>query len=249
VERLTGVRGLATKILSSIGEATQLAIPVKVNVTATQWNADDIPRLVEELAQRGVQEIATKNYIPAVGTPVEVLSLSPEQHEHLGRELGRLSAAYASRTQIVYEHISPEQHDRALLGAYLESLKRNGPVTVACKSGYSEMTIALDGSVLLCEQMPEPVFGRLATQSVQAVWETCYIDQVRNSSNQRRLCAEECQSCSVFDQCGYRTSCYARTRIYKQAIYGAAESSECSFRRVVRQHLAQQEKKKKQRIA
>jgi radical SAM protein with 4Fe4S-binding SPASM domain len=235
LERLTGARRLATRMLASIQAAVELGISVKINVTATAWNVEGIPALVEELVRLGVGEIVVKNYILPKGTCVTPLSVSPELQSRLHARMAELRDAHAAQAEIGYEHVTQEQHEQALAKAYAEARRRNQPVLFACKSGYSHMTIGLDGVVLLCEQEPEPSFGTVATQSIREIWETNYIEGILRASGRREQCAEECRSCPCFDLCGYRTSCYSRTLTHKGALFGAAEPAPCSLRRVVEQ--------------
>lgn len=237
LERITGIRSHATKMLTSIKKAIELGILVKINVTATLLNMEEIPSLIEELVKVGVSSICVKNYIlPKDTTFAERLAISQEYQALLNSKICELKKAHASEAEIVYERVTQEQHEQALRYAYAESLKRNKPVSFTCKSGFSQMTIGVDGSVLLCEQEADPIFGNVANQSIQEIWETNYVQTVINNSMQRELCADECQSCCYFSLCGYRTNCYSRCMTHKGALFGSPEPTECSLRRIATQN-------------
>lgn len=244
LERITRIPLLATQMLSSIKEAIKLAIPVKINVTATLLNIKNIPLLVEELIKIGVSSVCVKNYIlPKKTVTAEQLAIPQKHQTLLNNKISELKKAYVSEAEIVYERVTQEQHEQALQYAYLESLRRKKPVSFTCKSGYTQMTIGVDGVVLLCEQEPEPIFGTVATQSIQEVWETNYIESIFNDSKKRNMCADECRSCSYFDLCGYRTNCYSRCLTHKGALFGSPEPAQCSLRRIVSQKLSNEEER------
>lgn len=172
--------GTVTENIRALREA---GVDVRLNLSVTRWNRQDMQRIYDISRELGVFVKGTSYMYPPV-------------RSHNALE-DRLSPAEAARCALEWDRIrfSPEEFARRA-----EAVKNLTAVEprecgadlsegVSCRAGYSSFWITWDGKMLPCGMMPRPEAYPLK-DGFEAAWE-----QIKAQTRKIRL-PRECAECS-----------------------------------------------------
>ena len=174
------VFGTVTENIRALREA---GVDVRLNLSVTRWNRQDMQRIYDLSRELGVFVKGTSYMYP----PVRSLNssdtrLNPREAAECSVEWDRIRFSpeeFARRAETMMSLTAVEQRE---CGADLNE-------GVTCRAGYSTFWITWDGKMLPCGMMPRPVAYPLR-EGFEAVWE-----QIKAETRKIRM-PKECAECS-----------------------------------------------------
>lgn len=203
-EKLCGVPAF-DRVLRNIRALREAGIDVKVNMSVTPANEQDLQAVMEIARSMNVHTQAASYLFPPV-------RLHPEQCGQNFRmeaeEAGRLQARFEflqctkeqflRRVRALRDKISPDEESDADCGELIGD-------TIHCRAGKSSFWINWDGNMLPCGQMAEPAVNVLETGFSEA-WK-----QIRAAAAEIRL-PPACSACDIKNICqACAAMCYCET--------------------------------------
>lgn len=179
------VFGTVTENIRALREA---GVDVRLNLSVTRWNRQDMQRIYDLSRELGVFVKGTSYMYP----PVRSLN-SPDT---------RLSPREAARCSVEWDRIrfSPEEFAHraeammSLTAVEQRECSADLSEGVTCRAGHSTFWITWDGKMLPCGMMPQPVAYPLR-DGFEAAWE-----QIKAETRKIRM-PKECAECSRQQVC------------------------------------------------
>jgi MoaA/NifB/PqqE/SkfB family radical SAM enzyme len=175
-------RGTFQASLAGIRALIDAGVPVTINTTLSEINADGFFELAESAAQLGVQRLGYSRLVPS---------------GRGGRLAGRMLPA--DRVRTLYQRIRSLSYEGMTLvtGDPVAAQMRSGEdgsddqgdVAVGgCSAGVSGLTFLADGTIVPCRRLPIPL-GNIRADSVREVWATSpVLDALRTRSRYEGAC-------------------------------------------------------------
>ncbi|MCX6559509.1 MAG: radical SAM protein [Candidatus Aminicenantes bacterium] len=201
-DALVGSPGFYKRALESLENLLANGIPVRAKAVLTPSNARSAPALVRTWYGLGIREMQLIDYGRSHYHHSDDLFMDPadsawvaDQVAELRRELPGLDIVYGAQARDAKKDglESPTESQR------WETWARRA----RCSGGASSMSVAPDGLVFLCEQIPqipEHFVGDLRRQTLMDVWNSdrlfAYIYPDRE-----QLIGSACRDCDRFDDC------------------------------------------------
>ncbi len=183
----------------SIRNLLRRGIRVRTNSVCTPINLHDVPNLLMNLARLGVRKSSIATYGRSLFRHSDDLFLSVEQIAWLGEQVDAVRRQFPdydikfNGSTIEYNAVSEEEKTRRWRDR------------AHCSGGTSAMTICADGSVILCEQMPQEeqyIAGNLKRQGLIEVWNSERMRELAFPPKEKFL-GTICEECEEFDECHY----------------------------------------------
>lgn len=183
-------------VTENIKRMKAAGLPVKMNLTASNYNSADIP-LIFKFAEEN-------------GMPVEsACYLFPSAR--LGRNTDRPSALDAARNELLCERFknTPERFaQKARAAKNIVETERTIPAIgekIRCRAGSAAYWITYEGKMLPCGMMETPV-ASVTENGFDKAW------QIINTESQKIFLPPECSGCDYSEVCfSCAASCYAET--------------------------------------
>lgn len=193
--------GLYDKAVAGIVLAREMGLRVHVCCTINRYNADQLGRLADVVADLGVARFNFSRFVPtgrgAEGTAA--LDLSSEQWRVVATECLEIRDRYAGRMEVV-THLAQQ--------IAIDPLVAVMPAFVGCQAGRAQGCVAADGTVWPCVLLPLAM-GNVRDRRLDEIWRTAAV--ARDLRDRTRLDGE-CAGCGLRERCGgCRAVAYART--------------------------------------
>ncbi|KAB2821319.1 MAG: SPASM domain-containing protein [Candidatus Dadabacteria bacterium] len=207
-------RGSFRASLKGVRHLLEAGMPVTLNTTLSDLNANRFMELVELAGAEGVQKLGFSRLVPS-GRGRQLLDrmLSPEKVQEL---YGMISSVRTDGLRIV-----SGDPVYSMVGAVFDS---TGDTPVGgCAAGLSGLTIMPDGTVTPCRRLPVPI-GNVRKDSLREIWAA---SEVLNALRDRSRYKGKCGSCRRWDACrGCRAIAYAHSQACGEGDF-LAEDPQC----------------------
>ena len=178
-------------VLNNIRRLKEVGIDVRINLSITPYNKDDIDDIYKIAKEMNLQVKATSYMYP----PVRI-------NEDADNCTERLSFQEAARCQVHWDKLrfTEEEFDlravnmKKMIVIDEEECSLESEWGVRCRAGRSSFWITWDGKMLPCGMMPWPIAYPMET-GFDVAWE-----QIRKETNAIKL-PEECSICKKKDIC------------------------------------------------
>lgn len=191
--------GFCERTLESIDNARNAGIEkIVVKSVITPYNLPTIPRLYRDLKARGVSSIRLATYCKSGYNHKEKLFNHVDDYKWFDKELDKLRAEFPD-DGIYYQNGPPQPEYWTQ-----EYKEEQWPKRSRCTAGRDNMTIAPNGRVVACEQMPlreEDYLGNLHVQSIEEVWNAKPLNEYLIHPPREKFTGTECFECEEFDEC------------------------------------------------
>lgn len=191
------------RIVKNIEALRKTGVDVKINMSLTPDNMDDMEAVLQQAKTLGAHTQATPYMFPPV-----------RREKSMVGQNYRMSAEQAGEFQAKYNLLSMTEEQFCLLAFQMakgvaqtaadacEGVPGKG---VMCRAGSSSFWLTWDGKMLPCGQMAEPAFDVL-TMGFDAAWQA-----VREATDAIRL-PQECSNCGLNFLChACAAMCYCET--------------------------------------
>jgi radical SAM protein with 4Fe4S-binding SPASM domain len=217
-DKLRNVPGTFEKAVNAIKACLDLDLKVAVTTMALKSNFNEIPKIIDFIANLGVDQAVLYDLVPA-GRAKDVmdLTMSQEQRVSLIRYLHKMQEEkemifLISGGEPLYPEIALEMH--RLNGTkppdlLLKQFWIHAPI--GCHAGIQYFSLRPDGDVYPCPFLPVRV-GNIRDQSLNEIW---YNSKVLNELRERSALKGKCGECEYRETCGgCRGRAYACTGDY-----------------------------------
>ncbi len=207
--------------LSGIRSLLQEGVPVTVNTTLSDLNAEGFFELAQTAAKLGVQRLGFSRLVPSGrGAALAEHMLSPDRVLELYQRIFALS--YKGLTLVTGDPVG------AQMRAHEKSVVDQGDVPVGgCSAGVSGLTFLSDGTIVPCRRLPIPL-GNIRTDSIRELWATSpVLDALRTRSRY----AGKCGVCKSWATCrGCRAIAAAVSR-HQDSLSALDDDPQCPLER------------------
>jgi radical SAM protein with 4Fe4S-binding SPASM domain len=188
-----------------------------VQTSVTQWNYDEIPKIVEFAYQLGAK-VLNLYFLVRTGRGKTVMDITPAQYEKMLETLFELQAAYAGK-MLIAAKCAPH-YKRVIYEQQSDSAFLQGYPSGTCPCGIYYCRITPEGELTPCPYLPVSV-GNLKEESFVKLWnESKTFQDLRN----RDLLEGKCGTCEFREVCG---GC--RARAYATSGNYLAEDASCEY--------------------
>ncbi len=214
-EQIRG-KGSFSSSLRGVGHLLDAGLPVTLNVTLSELNADYFPDLVALASSLGVPRLGFSRLVPAGrGEALLAKALEPEKVRRIYREIFSLNIP---GLKIVTGDPVASQLVSAFDGADGGSVPTGG-----CAAGLSGLTLLPDGTIVPCRRLCLPL-GNVRRDSLREVWAT---SEVLGALRDRSRYSGKCGACARWANCrGCRAIAFASSRARGAADF-LAEDPQC----------------------
>jgi MoaA/NifB/PqqE/SkfB family radical SAM enzyme len=168
--------------LSGIRALLQEGVPVTVNTTLSEVNAEGFFDLADRAAGLGVQRLGFSRLVPSGrGGDLAGRMLSPERVQALYQRI--LSLSYTGMKLVTGDPVCSRMR------AGDDGAEDQGDVPIGgCSAGVSGLTFLADGTIVPCRRLPVPL-GNIRTDSVRELWaQSPALDALRDRSRYDGKC-------------------------------------------------------------
>ena len=168
--------------LSGIGALLREGLPVTVNTTLSEVNAEGFFELAETAERLGVQRLGFSRLVPSGrGGALAGRMLSPDKVQALYQRI--LALSYTGMKLVTGDPVCSSMR------AGDDSPEDQGDIPVGgCSAGVSGLTFLSDGTIVPCRRLPVPL-GNIRTDSIREVWvQSPVLDALRDRSRYEGKC-------------------------------------------------------------
>ena len=221
--------GAVTENIRALKDA---GVDVRLNLSITPWNKDDLDKIYQKATELGVHVKAASYMYPSIRV-----------NGGMYGECSRLSPSEAAECSVRWDCLRfTEEEFAARAKAYheLSGIERDCSVDmeegVRCRAGRSSFWLTWDGRMLPCGMMPGPE-ARPLEVGFDAAWE-----YIRAETSKIRLPAK-CSACPSREVCGVCAAvCVTETGGYEDAPEYMCRHTAETVEQMWRKHLERQEK-------
>jgi radical SAM protein with 4Fe4S-binding SPASM domain len=217
-DKLRNVPGTFEKTVEAIRACLDLDLETAVTTMALKSNFDEIPRIIDFVANLGVKQVVLYDLVPT-GRARDVmdLTMSQEQRVSLIKYLQRMQEEkemifLISGGNPLYPEIASEMHRIDGIrppDLLLKQFWVRAPI--GCHAGIEYLSLRPDGDVYPCPFLPVRA-GNIREQSLTDIW---YNSKVLNELRERSALKGKCGDCEYRVTCGgCRGRAYACTGDY-----------------------------------
>lgn len=195
-------------------------LQVKISLTATQYNRDDIPAIYEWAKENGFHVQSANYMFPAVRADGVTDRAEPEEAAKIGMICERCNHGeeeFAKRCKMILDGKRPE----------IESdITDDIGERIWCRAGKSTFWITWKGDLTPCGMMEEPKYS-LLNMGFEEAW------QKAHEATEKMFLPPECKSCTyryICDVCA--AGCKAETGAYDKVPYYICEKTKARFRMI-----------------
>ena len=227
-DKFRGMEGAWKATMNGVEALKRAHLDFLVQTSVTQWNYDEIPKIVEFAYQLGAK-VLNLYFLVRTGRGKTVMDITPTQYENMLETLFKLQAAYAGK-MLIAAKCAPH-YKRVIYEQQSDSAFLQGYPSGTCPCGIYYCRITPEGELTPCPYLPVSV-GNLKTESFVTLWnESKTFQDLRN----RDLLEGKCGACEFKEVCGgCRARAYATTGNYlaedASCEYQPGQNSEASYR-------------------
>jgi radical SAM protein with 4Fe4S-binding SPASM domain len=205
---LTGIRALL-----------QEGLPVTVNTTLSEVNAEGFFDLADTAAKLGVQRLGFSRLVPSGrGGALAGRMLSPESVRNLYQRI--LSLSYNGMKLVTGDPVCSRMR------AGDDGSEDQGDVAVGgCSAGVSGLTFLSDGTIVPCRRLPVPL-GNIRTDSIREVWA---LSPVLDALRHRSRYEGKCGACRKWATCRGCRAIAAAVSGRRDMLAVVADDPQCPF--------------------
>lgn len=197
IDKLVRRKNYAQDAFETIKNLVDNNLFVRTNTVCTPLNYMEVPELLRRLHSLGVKRSSVTNYAMTHYRHKEELFLSEEQIEWVKNEVSKI------KNEFNWEGLSCNAGIRDFSVKNSEQDKESWKSRSHCSGGTSCMTITPDGSIILCEQVPQDkpfVVGNIKNSSIMEIWNS---QELLNFIHPDKALFKgtACESCNEFDEC------------------------------------------------
>lgn len=197
IDKLVRRKNYARDALETIKNLTEYNLFVRTNTVCTPINYMEVPELLRRLHSLGVKRSSVTNYALTHYRHKEELFLSEEQIQWVKNEVSKI------KNEFNWEGLSCNAGVRDFSQDKGEEDKESWKTRSHCSGGTSSMSITPDGSVILCEQVPQDkpfIVGNIKNSSIMEIWNS---QELLNFiyPDKALFKGTACESCEEFDEC------------------------------------------------
>lgn len=216
-DRFRGMEGAWKATMNGVEALKRAELDFLVQTSVTQWNYDEIPKIVAFAHQLGAK-VLNLYFLVRTGRGKTVMDITPAQYEQMLETIFELQASYAGKMLIAakcaphYKRVVYEQQsDSAFLQGYPSG---------TCPCGIYYCRITPEGDLTPCPYLPVSV-GNLKEESFVKLWND---SETFHNLRNREMLEGKCGACEFRDICGgCRARAYATTGNY------LAEDASCEY--------------------
>ncbi len=214
-ERIRG-KGSFSASLRGVGNLLKAEMPVTLNVTLSDINADYVMDLVALSRSIGVQKLGFSRLV-SVGRGADLLGRMLEKEQVRKIYEGLFSLSSESLEIVTGDPVASQMQDP-------DSNVDAGPVpTGGCAAGLSGLTLLPDGTIIPCRRLFIPL-GNIRRDSLREVWAT---SEVLGALREKGRYGGKCGRCPRWANCrGCRAIAYAYSQAQGANDY-LAEDPQC----------------------
>ena len=216
-DRFRGMEGAWKATMNGVEALKRAQLDFLVQTSVTQWNYDEIPKIVEFAYQLGAK-VLNLYFLVRTGRGKTVMDITPEQYEKAFETFFELQAVYAGK-MLIAAKCAPH-YKRVIYEQQSDSAFLQGYPSGTCPCGIYYCRITPEGDLTPCPYLPVSV-GNLKEESFGKLWnESKTFQDLRN----RDLLEGKCGVCDFKEVCGgCRARAYATTGNY------LAEDASCDY--------------------
>ena len=192
-------KGSFERALEGVGYLVEEGIPVTLNVTLSEVNAEYFGDLIELASRMHVPRLGFSRLVPSGrGMGLLGVMLTGERLEEIYRKI--LSESREGLEIVTGDPVAAQMRSSAT------SENGAGIPNGGCSAGVSGLTILPDGTITPCRRLNIPI-GNILRDSLREVWATSEVlERLRTKSEYKGKCG----SCSRWETCrGCRAIAYA----------------------------------------
>lgn len=192
--RMCGVPGY-DRIIKNIKNLRAAGVDVKINMSLTPDNMDDMEAVLQEAKALGAHTQASPYMFPPIRREKSMVG---QNHRMSAEQAGQFQARYnlLSMTEEQFCRLASQMQQGISQAGSCEICEGTPGKGMLCRAGSTSFWLTWDGKMMPCGQMPEPAFDVL-TMGFDAAWQA-----TRDSAAAIRLP----QACS---DCGLNFLCHA----------------------------------------
>lgn len=216
-DRFRGMEGAWKATMNGVEALKRANMDFLVQTSVTQWNYDEIPKIVAFAHQLGAK-VLNLYFLVRTGRGKTVMDITPTQYEKMLETIFALQAAYAGK-MLIAAKCAPH-YKRVIYEQQSDSAFLQGYPSGTCPCGIYYCRITPEGELTPCPYLPVSV-GNLKEESFVKLWnESETFQNLRN----RDLLEGRCGACEFREVCGgCRARAYATTGNY------LAEDASCEY--------------------
>ena len=217
-DKFRGMEGAWKATMNGVEALKRARMDFLVQTSVTQWNYDEIPKIVAFAYQLGAK-VLNLYFLVRTGRGKTVMDLTPAQYEKMLETMFELQAAYTGK-MLIAAKCAPH-YKRVIYGQQSDSAFLQGYPSGTCPCGIYYCRITPEGELTPCPYLPVSV-GNLKDESFVTLWnESKTFQDLRN----RNLLEGKCGVCEFKEVCGgCRARAYATTGNY------LAEDTSCEYK-------------------
>ncbi|HUV35322.1 MAG TPA: radical SAM protein [Patescibacteria group bacterium] len=193
--------GFCERTIESIRNVQNAGIEkVAVKGVITPYNLPTLPKMYRDMKALGIPTVRMATYGRSGYNHKDKLFNHPDDYKWLDAEFEKLREEFPGE-MISYQNGSPQLEP---IGD--EQKQKNWESRSRCTAGRTSITIAPNGKVVACEQMPlreQDYLGDIKTQSLEEAWNSAALDEYLIHPPRERLKNTPCYDCSEeeFNHC------------------------------------------------
>lgn len=210
-DRFRGMEGAWKATMNGVEALKRAKLDFLVQTSVTQWNYDEIPRIVEFAYQLGAK-VLNLYFLVRTGRGKTVMDLSAAQYEKMLETMFQLQADYSGK-MLIAAKCAPH-YKRVIYEQQSDSAFLQGYPSGTCPCGIYYCRISPEGELTPCPYLPVSV-GNLKSESFVKLWNEAETFQ---KLRDRTLLEGKCGACEFREVCGgCRARAYADTGNYLAA--------------------------------
>ncbi len=197
IDKIVRRKNYAQDAFETIKNLVDNNLFVRTNTVCTPMNYMEVPELLRRLHSLGVKRSSVTNYARTHYRHKEELFLSQEQIDWVKNEVSKI------KNEFNWENLNCNAGIIDFSKEKTEQEKDSWKTRSHCSGGTSSMTITPDGSVILCEQVPQDkpfIMGNLKNNSLMEIWNSQEILDFIHP-NKALFKGTACENCDEFDEC------------------------------------------------
>jgi len=213
-DEFRGVPGMWERAVQGIKNLNDVGITTVIQFTLTKYNKDELPKMFKLQKEIGAYKVIVYNYIP-VGRGDMDMDITPEEREEAFRVMyEELEAGYhtvATTAPQLARYCKMMGSDTIIFSHYGDAKAKElgviADIVGGCGAGRAYCSVQPDGRVTPCVYMPYITVGNLREQTFEEIWNSPFMEYLRDRSDLWGHCAE----CPYQAVCG---GCRARAYVY-----------------------------------
>ena len=199
---LVGSVGFLDRVVDSLKNLLDCGLAVRAKAVLTPYNARLAPRLIQFLYDMGIREIQLIDYGRSHYFHGDDLFVDPADSAWVAEQVDKIRAEQPD-VEIIYGAQARDAARSTRMQPSMEERCETWLRRSRCSGGASSMSIAPDGLVFLCEQIPqipEHFVGDVRRQTIIEVWNS---DHLLNYIYPERehFIGSPCYDCDQFNDC------------------------------------------------